>query len=545
MLVGLFLPAVLSLPGFIPYLSRSLAWGSLKSMLIHPAVWGRRHRQPVAINAGGGIVPTRGQSLYIVVISILNLIFLLAPYHMIQPQSTFASREEQEHSTIGNRAGVLALGNMIVLFVFSARNNVLLWVTDWSHSTYLLLHRWLGYWTIIHTVLHSIMLLEYYKKYGDYAMELAKPYWIWGIVGTVAVSAIWPTSLLTIRQKYYEVFLTLHHILTVLFLVGFYYHIWYCYKYNWGYEIWAFVAIAIWAIDRLWRLARMALKGVRTAVVSGLPGTDGEYVRIEIEGVHKHGVVYLCFPTLSWIFWENHPFSIVSSVASGNLQGNHKVNMKTATHDPEKSISETREGQCIAPPSATMAASANPSADQLRSISTSTTFIVRSLGGVTARLAARSAARSTAGGGPLRIPVLLDGSYHSRITSGLSDCASLICIAGGVGVTGVLPVLRSFHTPERAQLFWGVREKGLVDGLGPEISQLSQGIKIVVNVGKRMDIAAILREAMVGNGEKGPVGVVVCGPPGMADEVRARVSELGRSAVGQKAMVFADEAFSW
>jgi len=95
-------------------------------MLIHPAVWGRRHREPVAITAGGGIVPTRGQSLYVFVISFPNITLLLAPYHMIQPQSNFASREEQEHSTIGNRAGVMALGNMVVLFVFSARNNVLL-----------------------------------------------------------------------------------------------------------------------------------------------------------------------------------------------------------------------------------------------------------------------------------------------------------------------------------------------------------------------------------------------------------------------------------
>lgn len=32
----------------------------------------------------------------------------LAPYHIIQPQSNFASKEEQEHSIIGNRAGVMA-----------------------------------------------------------------------------------------------------------------------------------------------------------------------------------------------------------------------------------------------------------------------------------------------------------------------------------------------------------------------------------------------------------------------------------------------------
>lgn len=75
-------------------------------------------------------------------------------------------------------------------------------------------------------------------------------------MGTVAVATIWPASLLIIRQKSYEVFLTLHHVFVIIFLVGFYYHIWYCYNYNWGYEIWAFISIAIWAIDRLWRLAR-------------------------------------------------------------------------------------------------------------------------------------------------------------------------------------------------------------------------------------------------------------------------------------------------
>ncbi|KAH8771946.1 hypothetical protein F5883DRAFT_665141 [Diaporthe sp. PMI_573] len=451
-LVGLFLPVVLSPLRFIPGLSRNIAWASLKSMLIHPAVWGRRHREP------------RGQSLYIFVISFPNITLLLAPYHMIQPQSNFASREEQEHSTIGSRAGVMAL------------------VTDWSQSTYLLLHRWLGYWIIIHTVIHSMMLLEYYKKYGDYAMALARPYWIWGIdlfsvkqliVGTIEASAIWPASLLIVRQRLYEVFLTLHHILAVLFLVGFYYHIWYVYNYNWGYEIWAFIAIAIWAINRLWRLARMALRGVRTTVVTALRGTDGEYLRIEIGGVHTHSVVYLCFPALSWMFWENHPFSVASSFAGGHLQSNPNITMKPASPDPEN------------------------------------------LTGVTARLAARLAA----GASPLRIPVLLDGSYHSNITSGLSDCASL--------------------------LIWGVRKQGLVEVMAPEISQLSNNINVSVHFGKRMDIAAVFSQGLAGDGQKGPVGVFICGPRGMADEVQAKVSELGRSAAGKKLFVSFDEAFSW
>lgn len=309
--------------------------------------------------------------------------------------------------------------------------------------------------------------------------EQAKLYWIWGIVGTVAVAAIWPAWLLIIRQRSYEGFLTLHHALVILFLVGFCYHIWYCYTYNWGYEVWAFISIAIWAIDRFWRLARMLLNGVRTAVMTPLQGTDGEYLRIEIGGVHTHGVVYLCFPTLSWIFWENHPFSVASSFTGSYIQGQPCVATKSVIPDSEKSVPEPNEQQRTSLScAAAAAASANPKLrlDQYQPVSKSTTFIVRSLTGVTARLTARS----NSGVSPLRIPVLPDGSYHSNTTAGFSDCSSLVCIAGGVGVTGVLPVLRSFHVPQRAQLFWGVRKQGLVEGMGPEISQSSKDIIVSV-----------------------------------------------------------------
>lgn len=63
----------------------------------------------------------------------------MVPYHMIHQQSSSASRGEQESipSIIGNRTGVVAMGNMIFLAVFPERNNVLLCMTDLSHGTYL------------------------------------------------------------------------------------------------------------------------------------------------------------------------------------------------------------------------------------------------------------------------------------------------------------------------------------------------------------------------------------------------------------------------
>ncbi|KAF6798242.1 Ferric reductase transmembrane component 3-like protein 2 [Colletotrichum sojae] len=532
MLVALFIPVILSLTRFIPSLTRSRTWTWINMTLVHTVSFGSKHREPVALKAGGGIVPTRGQALYIALISFLNLIFLLAPYHMIQPQSTFGSRQEQEISVIGNRAGNLAMGNVVALFVFSTRNNVLLWVTNWSHGTFLLLHRWLGYWCIFHTVLHSIMLLVYYKMFGDYEAELVKDYWIWGIVATVAAVLILPSSLLVVRQRVYEVFLTLHHLFIILFLAGFYYHIWYLYTYNWGYEIWAFIAIAIWVIDRLWRLVRMGFNGWRAAVLTPVEGSGGEYMRIEIDGVHAEGVVYLCFPTLTWTFWENHPFSVASSFAGGRVQPRSPVGTSVSSEDPEKSAVDPKGDSGVrVSASPTMSPKSGPRA----------TFIARSLTGITAKLAARLASS----GGTLRIPVLVEGSYHSNATSELSQCTSLLCVAGGVGVTAVLPLLRSLEAPRRSRLVWGVRNNSLVEGLAPELAQLLSHAEISISVGERINIYQVLHEELARDDEKGPVGVVVCGPAGMADDVRATLLELCKGGSSSRPFVFVDEAFSW
>jgi len=263
-LVALFLPIVLSLTRFIPGFRKSATVAFINGTLIQAAVWGKKHRQPVAAVAGGVLLPTRGQALYIALLSFLNAIFLVAPYVHTHPQSTFASgSDEQSVSTIGNRAGVMAMGNAVAMALFATRNNVLLAVTDWSHGTYIVLHRWLGYWTIFHTVLHSILLLVNYKKYGSYADELARMYWIWGIMATVAVCAILPTSLLVVRQRMYEFFKASHVGMTVLFIVGYYYHIWYCYGFSWGYEIFAYVIGGIWGLEHVVRIARLAKNGVR------------------------------------------------------------------------------------------------------------------------------------------------------------------------------------------------------------------------------------------------------------------------------------------
>ncbi|KAF5011799.1 hypothetical protein FDECE_2089 [Fusarium decemcellulare] len=528
MLVALFLPVVLSLFRFIPALHRSVSWTWLNSVLTHPPAWGNSHRSPVATHLGGGLVPTRGQLLYILLISLLNFIFLVAPYYNIQPQSTFPTLREQEISTIGNRAGVLALGNMVALFVFSSRNSILLQLTDWSYGTFLLLHRWLGYWTILHSVLHSIMLLVYYKMFGDYEAELVQLYWIWGIVATVAAVIIWPTSLLIVRQKAYEVFLATHQVMALLFLIGYYYHIWYRYEYNWGYEIWMFVASGIWALERLVRLVRMAGRSLRTADVSTIDGSDGDYLKIVIDDVSVHGVAYLCFPTLGWRFWESHPFSVASSLSFQDTEASSGSKSHDIDHGQEKSVNMTGKGADV-----TVTAKMGPVCRA--------TFYVRTRSGMTSKLAAKVASS----GGAIRLPVLIEGSYHSSPLQKLSHCTDLVCFAGGVGITTMLPLVQE-NGARSTRVYWGLRNESLQRELNDQISGLPRAVIIITSVGKRMDIAEILQsELTASGGSKDPVGILVSGPPGMADDVRVAASNLGRSGALRRGFVLIDEGFSW
>lgn len=523
-IVAIVLPIPLSFIRYIPGLIKSRGWAYAQSILVYPSALRAHHRRP----AVGFLVPTRGQAIYIFLVSFLNLVLLLAPYVITQPQASFSSRDAQTLSIVGNRAGVMAMGNAVALFLFSARNNVLLGVTDWSYGTYILLHRILGYWAVFLTILHSFMLLVCYVQQGTYADELARLYWVWGIVGTVAASVIFLSSVLWIRQRLYEFFLASHIAMALLFILGYYYHIWYVYGYDWGYEIWIFIAGGIWGADRLARVVRMAIQGSHTATVAVIENTDGEYLRIEVQGKYlADGVAYLCFPTFTWRFWETHPFSVAfQSQGNREHEGVRTLTSEEIAEDPEKSVGTTG-----------VAAAASSSADNTTN---STTFFTRRREGITKKLAARAAES------PVRLRVLIDGPYdHSgRVMSQLAQCGDSLCITGGVGITACLPYLRRCRT-KGAKLFWSSRQSGLVAALAPALSTLPGSVRVETTVGDRLDLDSILRQEMLRTKDEGPLGIVVSGPPAMADDVRQKVVTLAREDLQGRPYVLLDEAFSW
>lgn len=57
---------------------------------------------------------------------------------------------------VSDRAGILAFANLPLVWLFSSRNNFLLWVTGWSYETFSQFHRWIARVTTLEAVIHSV-----------------------------------------------------------------------------------------------------------------------------------------------------------------------------------------------------------------------------------------------------------------------------------------------------------------------------------------------------------------------------------------------------
>jgi Ferric reductase like transmembrane component/FAD-binding domain len=415
---------------------------------------------------------------------------------------------------LANRCGVLALVNFMILALMAGRNNILLWLTNWPHSTYLLLHRWVAYCCILEAVLHSLVWLSRAMSNHNHADRVKSPYWIWGIVATVSFSLILFTSVLPIRQRLYELFLACHIILALLALVGVWQHIWFKFTRDlgsYGYEIWIFLTMAFWALDHVIRYLRIAKNGIGRAQITVL---DDDYIQIDVRGVEVEGHVYLYFPTLSWRFWENHPFSVYSSALSDQIKDSSST--PESLRSQENSFTEDVEKS-----RPTLGLESVGSRDQ-QIMHPGFSLLVRTMSGATSHLRYRQS-----------LPVLVEGSYHKPKPP--SPHCHLVAVAGGVGLTAVLPTLTAHQGSKK--LYWGSRAQSLVDQVALHLANM----EVEIAVGRRLDLPSILKEELKGSGND--VVVLVCGPSEMADEVRAIVSTYVRK--GERNIHLEDESFGW
>jgi len=105
----------------------------------HPSLISTYHVQPLPYLLGNA--PTIGQAIYVIFLLVLNIAFTAGGYRSTQPNAWFSSPWQETMGYVSCRTGVLGFALLPLTIVFSGRNNVLLRLSDWSHGTYMLLHR--------------------------------------------------------------------------------------------------------------------------------------------------------------------------------------------------------------------------------------------------------------------------------------------------------------------------------------------------------------------------------------------------------------------
>jgi hypothetical protein len=351
--------------------------------LNYPPAIGSRHSVPI-FNLM--IMPTRGQSIFLIYLIAINIILCSVGYESRQPNSWFATSTQEIRSLVGNRTGALSLVNLALAVLYAGRNNVLISLTDWSQTTYLLLHRWVAGISTLQAIIHSIIYLWNYLESGEHATEAKLDYWIWGVVATLGMTILIPTSILPIRQKFYELFLAWHVLLSFFVILGCYLHIYLRFSRQWGYDLWMYIAFAFWGFDRLVRIARVARNGVCKAQVTVI---DEDYIRLDIPGITGEGQAYLYFPTLTWRVWENHPFSIAGGVLHHSPPAVGSMDDKTMLSSSSASSAHAAPSPDIEKtPNLTITAthSPSPTPPKRTTATLNLTFIIRTHAGITSLL---------------------------------------------------------------------------------------------------------------------------------------------------------------
>jgi predicted ferric reductase len=255
--------------------------------------------------------------------------------------------------------------------------------------------------------------------------------------------------------------------------------------------------------------------GIRRAEITEL--SNSQYIRVEIKNIRwdatpgQHAYIY--FPTLNPLrALENHPFSLIPSSMlrsyQHNLTGGSSSENGSEHGDVEKHLtSMTAHLKC------------SEGAAGL-------TFFIRKSEGITKLLKNHSSALT-----------LLDGPYSNNSKSTILRCDRLLLIAGGVGVTGLLPWV---NTHPNVKFYWGLKQSAecLTHALETALHNVAEK---EVRIDQRFDVRALIQQEAESGWAK--IGVVVCGPGGLCDDVRAAVVEAGRK--GPAIIDLQVDAYSW
>jgi ferric-chelate reductase len=415
-----------------------------------------------------------------------------------------------------DRIGVIAYALTPLSILLGSRESLLSVITGLPYHHFNFLHRWLGHIIFLQSALHTIgwciIEIRLYQPQPEVAREwVVQPYILWGIAAMTVLLLLWGLSTRWAQRKFgYEFFRKAHYVLAMLYIgaaIG-----------HWApLQCFLIPSILLWGLDRGIRFGRAALihyqilpdgKGLFKTIDAKVTHFDEEIVRLDFESQVRWSTGQHFYVTFADKgFWQSHPFTPLS--VSGQRQA----------------------------------------------------YLFRGKKGETKRIADSTLAN---------LPVILTGPYGQSVTEKLEDDCNVLCIAGGTGVTFVLPVLLELansSTTGSLELVWVIRHDHDKEWIAREIGILraSDRVKITIVSTRdpmqsstvtseaeitddknlpldtpttelsekathhRPDLASVVRE-FVSSTDKGATTVYVSGPSEMITDVREEVARYNDPA---------------
>lgn len=354
-----------------------------------------------------------------------------------------------------DRVGVLAYALTPFSVLLASRESLLSVLTGIPYQNFNFLHRWLGYIIVVqssvHTIGWSIIEIRLYQPQPQVAQNwIVQLYMIWGVVAMGLLLLLYVLSLPpVIRLTGYEFFRKSHYVLALVYIGA-------CIGHWQQLHCFLTPAILLWFIDRGARAIRTFLihynfiDGTKRGFVAAhasmttFPDAqEGDVVRLDFEHPHEAWQVgqhfYLCFPDSS--IWQSHPFTPLNAPVTINGRTRHSYVFRAKQGETKK----------------------------------------------IARLAAQKSADKP--DTPPTTPVILTGPYGDNVMRNVADHVNVLCVAGGTGITYVLPVLLSLcaggantnASDRKVELVWVVRHAKDAEWVRPELEVLSKnGITVMI-----------------------------------------------------------------
>ncbi|CDR36322.1 hypothetical protein NBRC10512_003915 [Rhodotorula toruloides] len=383
-----------------------------------------------------GLLPEVGVVLLATVFAAFSLAvcFGIRPYY--RPPN-FGS------SPLGLRSEWIATALIVWIIATATKRNPLSYLSGIPFHRLMSLHKLLPWFCLFFALVHTVAMIIRANKQQPWRVTLATNsaygWSAWTALASLAFLCL--ASLPPIRRLSHELFYPAHIVAAILMLAA-------CYDHfegllgSWSYLYAAVVLLGFAFVHRFAAVAFVSRFFTRpeTAVVE-MGGDNVLVVKVDVRNAEmkwsagQH--VFVRFLTLHP--WSTHPFTIASLDAS------------TTSFFPS-----------------------DPLKRQMK-------FLIRPHSGLTARLAHLATSSSS----PLSVPVLLDGPYgpSSPLSTILSGSNSALLVAGGTGISFVLPLLSALvegtevHAVRSVKLVWAVRNAECVEWV-------RQGLERVVGLVK-------------------------------------------------------------